>query len=154
MKLAGRAAIVILLVGAVLIVRRPSCMLQVVRADDGEVVYAAPTWAGERFITEYIHSSDRTPVCQVWEVTEHCRIRLVSESYEWYGAGLESMAAREFSLDGNRVIISGYTEEMDEIAFRVAYTVSQRFIMPDREFLLSDVAPAGSRILVRIRRWP
>lgn len=63
--------------------------LQVIRNATGQVLWERPVRAGDSFTIDYRHSSDRTPVHDLFRIGEKGEIVLVEEDYLWYGAGLE-----------------------------------------------------------------
>jgi hypothetical protein len=63
--------------------------LQVVRHSNGQVLREYPVKKGDCFTIDYRHSSDHTPVHDIFRISESGEIVLVEEDYLWYGAGLE-----------------------------------------------------------------
>jgi hypothetical protein len=83
-----------------------SMTFQIVRTVGEEVLWESPVKRGDRFTIEYRHSSDHTPVRDLFTVGDEGEIVLIEESYRWYGAGLEShpgMGKTDFSGDWTRV---------------------------------------------------
>ncbi|MCW3489683.1 DUF1850 domain-containing protein [Dethiobacter alkaliphilus] len=109
-----------------------------------------PVEAGEEIEFSYIHSSDGTPVEQSFIVKDDGLLHLVEERYAWYGAGLEFGSGLEVDTTGDMVRITGYDRSFAELPFRVAWTVPQEFQIRDKKILLSDLAPGGTSLLVRI----
>jgi hypothetical protein len=73
--------------------------LEVVRIATGRVLWEHPIHEGDRFTIDYRHSSDHTPVHDIFQVSGEGKIVLIEEDYQWYGAGLEfNSAAAEISL--------------------------------------------------------
>lgn len=62
--------------------------LQVVRPAGETVLWEVPVRGETRFTMDYHHSSDHTPVHDVFQITQEGEIVLIEESYLWYGAGL------------------------------------------------------------------
>ncbi len=81
-------------------------ILQIVRTVGEEVLWESPVKRGDRFTIEYRHSSDHTPVRDLFMIGNDGEIILIEESYLWYGAGLEShpdVGKTDFSGDWTRV---------------------------------------------------
>ena len=65
--------------------------LRVESLEKGKVLLDLPVQPGDRFSIHYIHSSDKTPIQDIFEVGEKGEMILIEENYLWYGAGLECM---------------------------------------------------------------
>ena len=65
-------------------------IFQIVRTVGEEVLLESPVKRGDLFTIEYRHSSDHTPVRDLFTIGDEGEIVLIEESYRWYGAGLES----------------------------------------------------------------
>ncbi len=79
---------------------------QIVRTVGEEVLWEFPVEPGDQFTIEYRHSSDHTPVLDLFMIGKAGEIILVEESYLWYGAGLEfhpDVGETSFSGDWTRV---------------------------------------------------
>jgi hypothetical protein len=50
-----------------------------------------PAKPGDRFHIHYTHSSDKTPVHDIFEIGPRGEMVLIEEIFSWYGAGLEFM---------------------------------------------------------------
>lgn len=76
--------------------------LQIVRTKGEEILWEASAKPGDYFTIEYQHSSDHTPVRDLFTIGDHGEIILIEESYRWYGAGLESFpGVGEIDLSGD-----------------------------------------------------
>ena len=65
--------------------------LRVESPERGKILLDLPVQPGDRFYIHYIHSSDKTPIQDIFEVGEKGEMILIEENYLWYGAGLECM---------------------------------------------------------------
>jgi hypothetical protein len=65
--------------------------LRVESLERGKVLFDFPVQSRDRFSIHYIHSSDKTPIQDIFEVGEKGEMILIEENYLWYGAGLECM---------------------------------------------------------------
>lgn len=101
-------------------------------------------------ILAYTHSSDGTPVQQIFRVSDSKTLDLLEERYRWYGAGLEFGSGYDISYKDGWVFVTGYDRSFKSLPIRVASTISQILIIDSAEIRLSDLAPAGSRLLVKI----
>ncbi|MBN2568629.1 MAG: DUF1850 domain-containing protein, partial [Deltaproteobacteria bacterium] len=80
-------------------------LLQVIKQPEGEVLLQFPVEKGDLFYVDYNHSSDHTPVHDIFKIDEEGTIVLIEEDYAWYGAGLEFHpdADATISFTGDRV---------------------------------------------------
>lgn len=79
---------------------------QIVRTAGEEVLWESPIRPGDSFTIDYRHSSDHTPVHDLFRIEDGGEIVLIEESYRWFGAGLESHPAAgntDYSGDWTRV---------------------------------------------------
>lgn len=79
---------------------------QIVRTAGEEVLWESPVKRGDFFTIEYRHSSDHTPVRDLFTIDGDGGIVLIEESYRWHGAGLEShpdVGKTDFSGEWTRV---------------------------------------------------
>ncbi len=113
-------------------------------------LYEIETYPGEEVVLSYRHSSDGTPVVQIFEVKEDGYLHLFEEQYSWYGAGLEHGSGYDFSFEGDTVRVRGYDRMFSELFIRVARTVPQELEVSGKVVQLSDLAPGGARLLVQI----
>jgi len=123
--------------------------LQIVRTAGEEVLWESPVKRGDQFTIAYLHSSDHTPVRDLFTIGAEGEIILIEESYLWYGAGLESHPAvghTDFSEGWTRVrmhrIIPRFLLRVGEVAGHV-------LVLHGREIPLLSVA--GERESVWIR---
>ncbi len=115
------------------------------------LVSTSPVIAGEKVILRYIHSSDGTPVEQIFKISEENTLALLEERYRWYGAGLEFSADYIFTNQDGWVSVSGYDRHFSALPIRVAVTVPQALILADTtKIILSDLAPPAARLLIKV----
>ena len=81
-------------------------IFQIVRTAGEQVLWESAARPGDHFTIEYRHSSDHTPVRELFQIGEDGEIVLIEESYRWFGAGLEShpdVGKTDFSGNWTRV---------------------------------------------------
>jgi hypothetical protein len=141
----------LLLIGAV---RHPfsSLYLNIYHAEKftETLLYSQKVTDGELIFLSYIHSSDGTPVEQIFTVSESGTLDLLEEKYLWYGAGLEFSSEQNIAYKDGWACITGYDRAFDILPIRVASTVSQTLTIGSNEIYLADLAPAGSRLLLKV----
>lgn len=123
---------------------------EIIGRDNNEILVSIPIESGELVEYAYVHSSDGTPVEQTFIVKEDGLLHLLEERYTWYGAGLEFGSGLDVDTSGAMVRITGYERAFAELSFRVAWTVPMKFQIRDIIIRLSDLAPGGTSLLVRI----
>lgn len=132
--------------------------LQVVRHSNGQVLREYPVKKGDCFTIDYQHSSDHTPVHDIFRISESGEIVLIEEDYLWYGAGLEfhpAVADISFSDSVTRVrlhrVFPQFLLRVGEVANHVLTVHQERLpllnIAHGRESLCIQIAqkPAGSQ---------
>lgn len=159
LKWVSRSIIVIFVLGAFLVMlfdveRHPDsqlCLNIYLFKDNKEtLLYSKPVQDEQEIILSYIHSSDLTPVKQVFLISKNESLDLREEKYRWYGAGLEFGSDHDIRYDEGWVIVSGYDRSFKSLPIRVATTVEQTLMAGAETILLSDLAPAGSTVLLKV----
>ena len=129
---------------------RPHIYVYIYNWETGETLIKSQIDRGEIITLNYIHSADRTPVEAVFEVDEK-GLKIIEESYSWYGAGLEAGSGRNFTFEDDRVTVSGYDDKyMEELPIRVARTVPQELLIGKDLIVLNDLAPGGTLLIIKI----
>lgn len=114
------------------------------------LLYSYPVEPGQEVLLSYRHSSDGTPVGQLFRIREDGLLQLMEERYAWYGAGLEFGSGYDFSFAVDQVHVKGYNRTFDSLYLRVARTVPQVLEFSGRKVFLSDLAPGGTRLLLKV----
>ncbi len=117
-----------------------------------EKLHSFDIYPGQEVVLSYRHSSDGTPVAQIFEVGADGALHLLEERYSWYGAGLEHGSGHHFTYEGDTVRVSGYDRQFSELLLRVARTVPQEIVVSGESVLLADLAPGGTRLLVKVEK--
>ncbi len=125
---------------------------EILYRESDEKLVCIPVEAGDEILFAYVHSADKTPVEQLFMVGEDGILYLLEERYQWYGAGLETGSGLDFSFEDGVVRVTGYDRPFPTLPLRVAWTVPQEFFVGDQHILLSDLAPGGTSLVVRIKR--
>ncbi len=158
-KWVSRSIIIFLLLGVFLIIpfgveRHPASSLYLniylFDGSDEMLLYSQPVYDEQEIILSYIHSSDLTPVKQIFMVNKNELLDLHAEKYRWYGAGLEFGSGYNLSYEEGWVIITGYDRSFTTLPIRVAATVNQTLAVGSENIILSDLAPSGSTMLLKV----
>ena len=63
---------------------------KIIHVKTEKLLYECPVAEGDQFYLDYIHSSAKTPVHDIFTIGEQGEIILVEENFSWFGAGLEA----------------------------------------------------------------
>jgi len=160
MKMTECAGIIkIVIVFAVLLLFSPCAsareglVLQVARQPDDTVILECPLDIGDRFYLDYTHSSDLTPVHDIFVINENGGIVLVEERYDWYGVGLEFMETDDASIDFNgkqaRVMLHRH---FDNFLLRVGRVAGHVLTCNGQSIPLLSIAAGGDSVWIRTVR--
>lgn len=128
-----------------------SLLLQILRYPEGDLLWQVPVRPGECFRLQYTHSSDGTPVRDVFRVEEDGHFVILEEHYLWYGAGLESHPQAIISFDGDYTRVT-VNRRHDQLLLRVGRVSNQEILSGDSRISLAELAPGGSLIRIRIAK--
>ncbi|PKN35171.1 MAG: hypothetical protein CVU61_04155 [Deltaproteobacteria bacterium HGW-Deltaproteobacteria-19] len=128
-----------------------SFFLQILRHPEGSVLRQVPVNPGDVFQLKYTHSSDGTPVLDLFRVGEDGGFVLLEEQYEWYGAGLESHPQAVISFKGDRTRVT-VNRRLQELLLRVGRVSNQVILSGDTSIVLAELVPGGSLVRIRIVR--
>lgn len=126
-----------------------SLTFQIVRTVGEEVLWESPVKRGDQFMITYRHSSDHTPVRDLFTIGDKGEIILIEESYRWHGAGLEShpgVGKTDFSEGWTRVRMH---RVMPRFLLRVGEVAGH--VLTIRGRILPLLSLAGGRKSVWIR---
>ncbi len=154
MKWVKKAVILMAIVGAFLVLtpgKHPTAPYALtIYNQEEKLLYSAAVSPEEIVTLRYRHSADGTPVVQIFQVGENGALHLLEEQYSWFGAGLEHGSGYHFTYEGDTVRVSGYDRKFSELFIRVARTVPQELEVGGEILQLSDLAPGGTRLLLKI----
>ncbi len=114
-----------------------------------KVLFEFPVRQGDRFFLDYVHSSDKTPIHDIFEIGREGEMILVEESFSWYGAGLEFMDRDGASVtfhDGKiRVHLH---RRFASLLLRVGWVANQTLRFPGRIVPLNEIARGGELLKI------
>lgn len=134
-------------------------ILKIWLPDKGTVLRQYPVCGGDRFVLEYIHSSEKTPIRDFFEITEEGELVLLEERYQWYAVGLEANTEGRglgMHYDGKETVVT-LNRPFPVLPVRVGWVAEQVLILPGERILLSEIASGGELLEIRIidkRRYP
>jgi hypothetical protein len=124
-------------------------IFQIVRTDGEQVLWESAARPGDHFTIEYRHSSDHTPVRDLFRIGDDGEIVLIEESYRWYGAGLEShpdVGKTDFSGKWTRVFVQ---RVFPRFLLRVGEVTDQIVTIHDRKVPLLSIAKGRESVWIR-----
>jgi hypothetical protein len=128
---------------------RGDLIFQIVRTDGEQVLWESPARPGDRFTIAYRHSSDHTPVRDLFTIGNEGEIILIEESYLWYGAGLEShpdVGKTDFSGDWTRVRLHRL---FPRFLLRVGEVANHVLTFHGRDVPLLSISGGGDSVWIR-----
>ena len=153
-RLAAAAAIVIVAAVAVILWLNPHGQRLVLTDSGSGKVYAAyPVSDGDTFSVTFIHSVNKTPVSDVYEVRGGSII-LSGTVYYSFGAGVPDELAEGEKLsirEDGAMVITGMDKNLDGVVYAVG-TVSDHVLeLGGEEISLRDLCGRNSKVRFEIR---
>lgn len=108
-----------------------------------------PVKPGDRFYLHYIHSSDKTPVHDIFEIGVSGEMILIEENFDWYGAGLEFMNWEKASImieDG--MIKVHLKRHLPSLHLRVGRVANHTFKFNGMVIPLNQIAKGGELLKI------
>jgi hypothetical protein len=128
-------------------------LLEIVRRADDQVLWAQPVLAGDSVALDYRHSSDHTPVHDVFQVTAEGAFVLVEERFDWYGSGLEFHPSADITFSGSQTVVHLH-RPFPQIPLRVGEVAQHVLTVHQTRVPLLSIAKGRESICIRISRQP
>lgn len=124
--------------------------LEVVGQPEGRVLLDFQVEAGDLFYIDYVHSSDHTPVHDIFQIDEG-GIVLIEEDFDWYGSGLESVsnAGAKVSLSGDKTRVFLH-RECPRFLLRVGRVAGHVITYKENRIPLLSIAKGGDSVWIRL----
>lgn len=128
---------------------RCALFLQVIKQPEETVLLEIPVAPRDLFCIDYTHSSDHTPIHDIFKIDEDGTIVLIEEDYDWYGAGLEfhpdADATISFIGDKVRVFLN---RAFPHVPLRVGRVANHTLTYKDKIVPLLHIARGGDRVWI------
>lgn len=127
-------------------------IFQIVRTAGEEVLWESPVQPGDFFTIDYRHSSDHTPVQDLFRIEEGGGIVLIEERYRWYGAGLEShpaVGSTDYSGDWTRVHLY---RPLPRFLLRVGEVAKHVLTIHGQAVPLLSIARGRDSVWIRVKK--
>jgi hypothetical protein len=130
-----------------------SLFLQIVKQPDNTILIEFKIERGDFFYLDYTHSSDLTPVHDIFQINEQDEIVLLEEDYYWYGAGLEFHpdANAHISYDDKKTRVRLY-RVFSHFLLRVGRVAGHVITYKKQKVILKDITEGGSLVWIRTIR--
>ncbi len=128
--------------------------LEIYSMKQERVLQDFPVHEGAEFRLEYIHSSEKTPVYDFFEVNNSGSIILTEECFDWYAVGLECHADYDeadifFDDRKTRVFLNRIFETLP---IRVGWIADQVIFIGQERIVLKDITEPGDLLHITIAR--
>ena len=122
--------------------------------DTGRLYARYPVRAGERFSVGFVHSVNKSPLIDVYEIRGD-GIYVVETVYYGFGAGvqteLEEGQTLRFGSDGE-MIVSGFDRRMDRLSYIVGTVSDHTLKVGGEEISLRELCGKNSTVLFSCAR--
>ncbi len=125
-------------------------------AEDGVLLASCSAEAGTELSTRFIHSVQKTPVEEFFEVNDtRDGFILKKTRYRSFGVGLPFLDSDgTFRREGDSFVMDDMDRHLPEISLRPGVSTELTLSLPDETVLLYDRVPLGSLVRVAIvPRW-
>lgn len=142
------AAVIILMIAAAFLQMGGRAYLVLRDGDTGKVYASYPVSEGERFSVGFIHSVNKSPLTDVYEIRDH-RIYVVETVYYAFGAGVQTQLEEGQTLrhgeDGS-MIVSGFDREMTHLSYIVGTVSDHTLTIDGQEISLRALCGRNSTV--------
>jgi len=127
-------------------------VLEVVRADTGQLALCADMADGEEFVLSFVHSVNKRPVYDTLRVTRD-HLVIVKSRFDAFGAGMPETSTEQGSF---RVAADGWLEwtinrPLPEVIVRVGRVANHTLHLEGRETRLAALAEPGTPLALRVQ---
>ena len=127
--------------------------LQIIQVKTEKLLYECLLAAGDRFYLDYIHSSAKTPVQDIFTVSAQGEIILLEENFLWFGAGLEASNTEDVKVVYDREqkkIRVLQQRRFPHFLLRIGRIANQRLTCRTETIPLNRLAQGGESVHIRI----
>jgi hypothetical protein len=127
-------------------------VLEIARADTGQVTLCADMAAEEEFVLSFVHSVNKRPVYDTLRVARD-HLVIVKSRFDAFGAGMPETSTEQGTF---RVAEDGWLEwtinrPLPEVIVRVGWVANHTLRLKGRETRLADLAEPGTPLAMRVR---
>lgn len=153
---AFRISAAVLLILAALLFLPASKQLIITDEETGDILYAARVRAGDCFSLKYIHSVNKSPVEDVFEIADDNSIVLRKTVFLSFGAGVPTEAedGQVFDLKDDRVEISNIDRPVSNFLLKVGTVADHTLCIGERQIRLDSLADPMRTVRLEVRNVP
>jgi len=126
-------------------------VLTVKEANTDKILWQKRVEEGVTFAIEYIHSVERTPVWDYFELRGG-EIFLTGTLYESYGAGLPFLNKNNYIVANGKFEIKDINQKLDNIPLRVSDYAKHKFIYGDKEYKLYEITQPQNLVVISVKK--
>ncbi|PRX17805.1 hypothetical protein BX659_1488 [Orenia metallireducens] len=126
-------------------------VLTVKEAKTDKIIWQERVEEGTTFAIEYLHSVERTPVWEYFEVKKG-EIFLTGTLYESYGAGLPFLKKNNYIVANDKFEIKDINKKLDNIPLRVSDYAKHKLIYGDEEYKLYDITQPQNLVVISVEK--
>lgn len=146
-RITGAVAIaLVLMISLVFGAFSTSQVLVIEHGEHGEQLESYSVTDGDQFEIQYVHSFEKTPIHQRYEVNETAIVQ-VEERYKYYASGTDH--THETYQDGNWTV-APLEEGHESFTIRVAGSTEQNLVIDGAEIPLDSYAEPGEPIKISV----
>lgn len=116
--------------------------------DTGEVYARYQVEEGEEFSIGFIHSVNKSPLTDVYEIKNH-KIYVTKTIYYGFGAGVQTEIEDGQTLtfgDHGEMIVSGFNQEMSHLSYIVGTVSDHTLTISGQEISLRDLCGRNATV--------
>ena len=119
---------------------------------DNNIITSMPAQSHFPFSTRFIHSVQKTPVEEYFEVNDECNgFILISTRYQSFGVGLPFLASDgTFKREGDSFIMENMNRRIDVLNLRPGISTELALNINDENILLYKEVPLGALVSISI----
>lgn len=153
--IAAAMALIIAVLAAAFLLNPGQGYLTLSSAKTGELYARYPMDVGDSFSIGFIHSVNKSPVTDYYEIRED-GIYVVKTIYYGFGAGvqteLEGGEKLEYGEDGS-MIVSGFDRRMDDLIYFVGTVSDHTLVLNEKEEIsLRDLCGRNAKVRFRYEK--
>lgn len=154
-RIGAAAALIVAAAALLLWALNPSYELVLKNAGSGQEYARFPVEDGDRFYVEFIHSVNKSPVRDYYEVREHNKIYVVETHYFGFGAGVQTQLNPGETLERGEdgaMVIKNIDKYIPQLIYAVG-TVSDHVMGIDGgELSLRELCGRNSKVLFCVEK--
>lgn len=128
----------------------------VIEEKTGKVLFYTDISNGDVFSVKYIHSVNKSPIEDVFEIEQNDGIKLIKTVFHSFGAGVpcELEPGQILISKEDRMEITNINKHIDRYLLKVGTVANHTLCIQGREFLLDHLAAPKQTIRLEVRRIP